>query len=181
MNFYTSDQHFGHGNILRYCDRPHLSLQEMHEDIIEKFKKRVTSRDTTYFLGDVFFKLSREKAREIMDDLPGKKILVLGNHDKWSRSKYRDVGFEEVYSYVTTMIGDTSVMLIHDPVVCCIRDLENHVILNGHVHQTWKTLGRCINVGVDVWDFYPVSEDEIYIEFANVLDKSWEDYTRKRI
>src|SRR5690606_2613015 len=34
-------------------------------------------------------------------------------------------------------------------------------LICGHVHQNWKFKEKMINVGVDVWDFKPVSIDEI--------------------
>lgn len=38
---------------------------------------------------------------------------------------------------------------------------RGRVLLHGHVHSSWRTNGRMINVGVDVWDFAPISEQQI--------------------
>lgn len=35
------------------------------------------------------------------------------------------------------------------------------VLLHGHVHERWKVNGRQVNVGVDVWDYRPVSDPQI--------------------
>jgi calcineurin-like phosphoesterase family protein len=42
---------------------------------------------------------------------------------------------------------------------------HGRVLLHGHVHSSWRTNGRMINVGVDVWDYAPVPEDQV-IELA---------------
>lgn len=33
--------------------------------------------------------------------------------------------------------------------------------LTGHIHSLWKVQPKMINVGVDAWNYRPVSEDEI--------------------
>ncbi len=39
--WFTSDFHLGHRNIIRYCDRPFHSTDEMDEAIIENLNSRV--------------------------------------------------------------------------------------------------------------------------------------------
>ena len=104
-----------------------------------------------------------------------------GNHDKChpmkgkadkAKAYYEEVGFKVLGPQVeldTPLLG--KVLLTHFPEKRCVLALDvrypewrpnyNGVILCGHVHNHWKTKNRCINVGVDVWGFSPVSETEL--------------------
>ena len=52
--FFTSDTHFGHGNILELCPttRPFASAEEMNDVIVERWNEKVGKKDTVYHLGD---------------------------------------------------------------------------------------------------------------------------------
>lgn len=48
----TSDTHFGHENIIRYCSRSYASLREMDYDMARRWNERVGPADLVYHLGD---------------------------------------------------------------------------------------------------------------------------------
>ena len=79
MIYFTADTHFGHYNVIRFCDRPFASAEEMDEAMIQNWNDRVTGNDTVYILGDMFFRSTN--AEEILKRLKGKKRLIVGNHD----------------------------------------------------------------------------------------------------
>ena len=80
--FFTSDLHFGHDNIIRFDHRPFDSVEEMDQAIIERWNKKVTNNnDLVYILGDVSW-YDDVKTASIVRQLRGKKVLILGNHDK---------------------------------------------------------------------------------------------------
>ena len=56
MIYFTADTHFGHYNVIRFCDRPFASAEEMDEAMIQNWNDRVTGNDTVYILGDMFFR-----------------------------------------------------------------------------------------------------------------------------
>ena len=56
MIFFTADTHFGHNNVIRFCNRPFSSAAEMDEVMIRNWNARVTGGDTVYILGDMFFR-----------------------------------------------------------------------------------------------------------------------------
>ena len=81
MNFFTSDLHFGHENVIPLCNRPFSSAEEMDEFLIEKWNKSVHRNDNVYLLGDVIFR-STKSPEYYLDRLKGEKHLIIGNHDK---------------------------------------------------------------------------------------------------
>ena len=81
MIFFTSDSHFGHANIIKHCNRPFSSVEEMDEHLISAWNSRVRPSDTIYILGDLIFR-STASPDSYLSRLRGKKHLILGNHDK---------------------------------------------------------------------------------------------------
>ena len=79
-NFYISDLHFGHANVIRFDNRPFANLEEMHEVLIKNWNDKVSNEDTVYILGDFCWQTENEWIG-ILKQLNGKKVLILGNHD----------------------------------------------------------------------------------------------------
>ncbi len=87
MTYFTSDQHFGHFNIIRLSHRPFASVDEMDEAMAAKWNAKVKASDTIYVLGDLFFRSAN--VEPILKRLNGRKQLVLGNHDHSWTGKVR--------------------------------------------------------------------------------------------
>lgn len=81
MIYFTSDQHFGHSNILKHTGRPFSSIEEMDAALIRNWNAKVHRNDIVYILGDLFFRNSTP-AEEYLHQLKGVKHLIIGNHDK---------------------------------------------------------------------------------------------------
>ena len=80
--WFTADTHFGHANVIRYCERPFASVQEMDDVLIENWNYIIKPKDTVYHLGD-FTLAGKEKANDYFSRLNG-KIL---NNSRWTRQK----------------------------------------------------------------------------------------------
>ena len=168
MIFFTADTHFGHTNIIKYCNRPFNNVTEMDYIIKQQWNKRVKPEDTVFHLGDFCFKNQNEK--NIIQELNGNIIFIKGNHD-------RKQPCHTVTKSATIYYGKRDIYLVHDP------RWANSMMLTlcGHVHEKWKYRNThklssaenkyrmggtviyypIVNVGVDVWDFMPITLDEI--------------------
>ena len=169
MRYFTSDHHFGHANIIRYCDRPYASLDEMNAALIDGWNSTITNADEVYVLGD-FALTPLARIAEILACLNGHaKHLIMGNHDRHKAPHYLQAGFTTAckgqVAWSRHKLEGKSIPLYlqhhpHRPELC--RQHE-HWILCGHVHQHW-TIRRdikCLNVGVDVHGFKPISEERV--------------------
>lgn len=175
--FFTSDHHFGHANIIGYCQRPFADANEMDGQMLRRWNERVGPEDTVYYLGD--FCLQDRRVAPLLAGLNGHKHLIMGNHDSChpckkaaalKRGIYYRAGFETLELERTMTIAGQSVLLTHMPYMeaepaeggyqpkfAQFRPRnQGGWLVHGHVHEKWKTKDRMINVGVDVWDFYPV-------------------------
>jgi len=173
-NWFTADCHFGHNNIIRYCKRPFRNIQEMNEVLIVKWNNRVKPEDTVYHNGDFCFKNSKggkpgegmlHKSTHWQDKLNGRIIFVAGNHDKNNSTK-------TIIHKIVIKYGHHFINMVHDPKYYDERFQINFI---AHVHNHWKfrrilhpTLDQytdLVNIGVDQWDFQPVSFEEIYSSY----------------
>lgn len=174
--FFTSDLHFGHKNILKYCNRPWNSVEEMDEGLIQNWNNTVGKDDIIFNLGDFAF-ASNQRWRELISRLNGKHYLILGNHDEIRYPGDFILGlFEGVCPELTLNIDGRYVYLHHYPYLCyggAWRNPDNAVYqLFGHVHSgpnsSGKDSDRLIHlfpyqydVGVDNNDYKPVSWHQV--------------------
>jgi len=189
MIWFYSDPHFYHNNVIRYCSRPHATVEEMNEDLVRRWNTVVRPEDTVYCLGD--FSMAFRAVELFSPRLMGNKVLVPGNHDfchsyhKKSRKpdnraewikKYEKNGWTVLPERTTLELEGIGVVnLCHHPYPTDGADDQyddkyakwrpvddGKVLLCGHVHEKWQTrLSQAgtlmVNVGVDVWDYAPVS------------------------
>lgn len=147
--WFSSDYHFSHTNIIRYCGRPFVSSVEMNDTIISNHNDLVKPGDIVYFLGDVSFR----DPLEYIKRMNGFFIFIRGNHDPKEIRKR---------AWKSTIIEyeKKKILCVHNP---C--NIYGNYSLNvvGHVHEKWlyRPDINAINVGVDVNDFKPVSLETV--------------------
>lgn len=107
--YFSSDHHFDHANILKYCpNRGHADVEAMNEDLVAKWNTVVTDADTVYYLGD--FSMSAPSMLKWTPRLNGKKVLIPGNHDKCFKrhpqtcAMYESVGWEIRHGYLDLIL-----------------------------------------------------------------------------
>ena len=170
--FFTSDTHFGHTNIIKYCKRPFKNVEEHDEELIKRWNKKVSKDDIVFHLGDVAFGYNIEN---ILDQLNGKIYLIIGNHD-WRNYNIFNKRFEIVTQQINMKIGKRHIILNHYPMLAfsgAWRGVDATYQLFGHVHtspytdegldqQRMKYLFTSqYDVGIDNNDFTPVSWKEV--------------------
>ena len=140
---YISDLHFFHERLNQSMDkRGFESLAAMHSYMIKKWKDNVTAKDEVYIIGDFSVARGRD-TNAIIAQLPGKKYLVRGNHDKFLDDKVFDQSlFEWILPYVELQDNKRKVILSHYPVFCYngqyrrTGETPSTYMLYGHVHDT---------------------------------------------
>ena len=174
--FFTSDTHFCHSNIIKYCKRPFANIAENDEEIIRRWNEKVPEDGIVFHLGDVAFG-DPERVDNILERLNGTIYLVIGNHD-WRRvvnnHKWR---FEMMTQQINMKIGKRHIILNHYPMLAfsgAWRGEDATYQLFGHVHtspytdegldqQRMKYLFTSqYDVGVDNNNFTPISWKEVY-------------------
>jgi len=132
--FFTSDTHFGHENIIRYCNRPFRNAEEMNAELIRRWQKVVPHDAFVFHLGD-FCLGSPALWNRILSSLPGRKFLILGNHDMRSTSSSFTRQFENVTQQMIIRVGGQVIMLNHYPLLCYGGSYKDVWQLFGHVHS----------------------------------------------
>lgn len=159
MIYFTSDTHGNHTNMLEYADRPYKDILEMRKDFIKRWNSVVTEKDEVYILGDLWMGhdgASTNTLHSFLNKVKGTKHLILGNHDEMKPYTYLNLGIRSVH----TSLWLEEFFLCHDRMRSLVFT-KNHTVLCGHVHNYFKYHKNCVNVGVDVWNYTPVSIDEI--------------------
>jgi calcineurin-like phosphoesterase family protein len=150
--FFTADTHFLHKNVIRYCERPFSSVEEMDETLISNWNAKVKPGDSVYHVGDFGF----GNCNSISERLNGKIYLVPGGHDK---GHYKNITYVEPLK--TIKIDNQIVVLCHYCLRTWDRSHYNSWALFGHSHGKLPPIGKSWDVGVDGNDYSPLSWDEI--------------------
>jgi calcineurin-like phosphoesterase family protein len=179
MNWFTSDLHFGHKQILSYSDRPFKDLEEMHSELIKRWNECIMPEDIVYVLGDMALCPFRD-FEPIAKQLNGIKYLIRGNHDAYSEGQYRKLGFT-VFHELKLKLAGHMVRLSHYPYALPWYErlfafkselrfmdkrpprIKGEWLFHGHSHVKYKKANKDqrIHVGVDANNFYPISLREL--------------------
>lgn len=149
--YFTSDTHYGHKNILKFCPttRPFADIDEMNRHLITQWQATVQPYDHVWMLGDIFW-IDAGKAMNIMDQLPGHKHLIYGNHDQVIRnSPALQQKFASIHDYMELKLEGKNVVLMHYPLAEWNKGHHGAYMLHGHCHGSYHAPGRILDVGVD--------------------------------
>lgn len=165
-----SDTHFGHKNIIEFCHRP-----PDHDQLIqENWASAISEDDTVIHLGDLCYKGNAQFQHLIAPHLTGgRKLLILGNHDKGRYSFYKKCGFKLARPF-EIIWGKTRVSFSHYPwnekgderlkIPAEGTMPSNALRLHGHIHNNGYTragfvpfLAQHINLSVEQTKYRPVN------------------------
>lgn len=157
--FVISDTHFSHKNILVYEKqfRPFYTIQDMNQLITSNWNAVVGEDDAIIHLGDVCLG-GREETKEIINNLNGYKILILGNHDRRTKTAWKSIGFQEVYDKLELIIENRKILFTHRPELS--PDSFN-LNIHGHVHSKNLDSPKHFNASVENLGFTPLSLSSI--------------------
>ena len=162
--WFWSDQHLSHKNILTFTDnqgnliRPGFgSIEEHDELLLENHNKVVKPGDHVYYLGDTFWSRDVNEIQKLINRLPGKKRLILGNHD--------DVVNQHLYKFFHKIllwrVFEEGIVATHLPLSRenfpgkCTRNVH------GHIHQNPDPSPNHLNVSMERINYTPIHYDEI--------------------
>ena len=147
--------HFDHHNVIKYCNRPFQNVEEMNETITRNWNNTVNKQDEVYILGDISF----NNADKYLERLNGRKYLIRGNHDnKTKKSEY----LTWIKDYHELKYNGAFFILFHYPIEEWNGYFRESIHLHGHQHNKEAvTAERRIDVGVDAWNFTPISITQI--------------------
>lgn len=182
--WFTSDTHFGHENIIRFCNRPFKDAVQMNEELIRRWNETVPEDGIVFHLGD-FCNGGNKEWNEIMYRLNGRIYLILGNHDmKAYRSGYTGSRFEHITQQMSIRVGGQSIILNHNPFLAYGGAYRNVWQFFGHVHSGPRShtgmdhprlqylFPRQYDVGVDNNDFRPISFAEVKVKIEAQVSAS---------
>lgn len=140
MIYFVSDLHLKHvgkngGGIIEF-ERTNFNSIEEHDAFIKYvIFSTMKSTDELWILGDI------GADYEWIKDVKGKKYLIMGNHDRGTKTAYRKV-FDEVYDHPVWF--SRRILLSHYP-----ERVDSDVInVHGHLHNSKLDLPNYINVNI---------------------------------
>ena len=134
-NYYISDLHFCHKNIIKFDNRPYMSMEEMNLSLINNWNNKINKLDHVFCLGD-FCWGKEDEWIEILQQLKGIKTLIKGNHDlKQMSTKCKNL-FADIKDYKEINDKGRKVIMCHYPILCYKQSYQdNYYMLFGHVHN----------------------------------------------
>jgi calcineurin-like phosphoesterase family protein len=178
--FFTSDTHFGHKNLLKFCPKTRLGkdIEEHDEILIREWNNAASPNDIIYHHGDFCFGNSAY-AEALIKRLNGRIHLIWGNHDSVFlnnaklRQRFEWTGhYREISLPIPgKRLEKQKICMFHFPIHEWHKIHKGSFHLYGHVHGSVTLPGRALDVGVDtrpsdklmtLWPW-----EEVYAELSN--------------
>jgi len=153
--YFTADPHYDDDYMLGYAGRRFESVEIMNKTMI-KNGLCLNHDDTLIVIGDFCSKGPEylNLYRKLLSKIRGKKILVLGNHDKLDPFQYIEVGFYSVHTHLEMTIDGIEMVIVHDVSHSCMD--RSKLFLCGHTHDFIKVRKNVICLCVELWNYSPV-------------------------
>lgn len=168
MIYFIADLHFFHENMIKRKNRPFQNAAQMNRKLIQNWNQYVRPNDEIYILGDLSWG-GEEETRALLQQLQGKKYLILGNHDRMflQNEKWQDIFVWMKHYYELSYEGHKFV-LFHYPIEEWNGYFKGYFHLHGHQHngeeENYQNIERGylrFDVGVDANAMSPVSVEDI--------------------
>jgi calcineurin-like phosphoesterase family protein len=153
--WFTADTHFGHAGALSLYRRPFASVAAMDAAMIARWNETISPDDEVWHLGDFALRTSAETAAMLLHSLNGRKHLITGNNDSSEIAGLPQ--WHSVQAFAEITVDEHRLVLCHYALRTWNRMAKGVLNLHGHSHGRLKPLPRQTDVGVDAWDFRPIS------------------------
>lgn len=165
--FFTSDTHWGHDNIIKYCSRPFQNVHEMNKAMTDRWNEVVPKDGIVFHLGDLAFR-GKSDFKEYIEALNGTIYITPGNHDGF-KDLVNSRRFVAVDSIMDLLVLDDEMEDGNQKITCCHYPMhswnQSHRgawQLFGHHHQAFKSANLLqLDVGVEGHKYYPWSYTEV--------------------
>lgn len=184
--WFTSDNHIHHKNILKHCpERQNICSAKDENDVeawdkwmIDKWNSTIGKKDIVYMLGDFIFG-SQESARKALQNLHGKKFLILGNHDKGVdklENYFEQITQQKLVTFKKANFDfldeDFQVFMCHYPMVTWASKHYGVINAHGHCHGRLDDYNEAstdlrVDVGIDgkLANFNFITLEQLYRYF----------------
>ena len=152
-----SDLHLGDQALLAVGQRPFSTTLEMDDYLLEAWRRRVGLQDLNICLGDVVHPEAEPSTVAALRNCPGRRLLVLGNHDVGDRERLRDVGFVD-QRVAVLCATDPPLALTHVPLR---RVPPTAINVHGHLHGAPAPSPRHLKVSVERTDYAPIRLNQL--------------------
>lgn len=157
--WFTAGHHFGHANIIDLCRRPFRDSDEMDGFMVERWNATVGSNDEVWHLGNFAYRCGPNRKATIFGSLNGREIhLVRGNHDGKTTLS---LPWSTIQHYAEIRLGSKCLILFHYALGIWSECYQGSISLHGHSYGNLRDTPTSCDVGVDAWNFKPVSLGEI--------------------
>lgn len=165
--YFTADPHFGHANIIKYCNRPFADAAAMDRALVERCNAVVMPDDVLYLLGDFCMGVRDhlDAARRYRRAIACREVhLIWGNHDPQD-----DDGFAGLFTTADHLrpvrLGGQRITLCHYAMRAWDKSHHGAWQLYGHTHGQLPELPEVwsFDVGVDCWNYYPISLEQVEV------------------
>lgn len=168
--YFGSDYHFEHKNILSFCNRPYVDLDEMQDKMIEEYHDRLSPGDVVYLLGDIQFCNHTDYLQKLCKNKRVEVHLIHGNHDSKRTRNYE--GWRSSQSYKDIKVDNTRISLFHYPISEWNRKDHGSIHLHGHTHGLMSHKAEYIPKRLDVgYD----NTGQVLISFDEVITRITQD------
>jgi calcineurin-like phosphoesterase family protein len=157
--WFTSDTHFGDPRVLRIDKRPFKTVPEHDAALVAFWNETVAPDDEVWHLGDFALHAPAERIDGLLASLNGRKHLVTGNND--GPATLAASGWASVQAYAELNLGGTALVMCHYAFRTWKNMGRGWIDLHGHSHGKLKPQTRQYDVGVDAWEYRPVSLETI--------------------
>lgn len=157
MDFFTADTHLGHANIIKYCDRPFQTVEQMDDTIINNINEVVKANDRLYHVGDFSYRGGAKAIPAYRRRINCKNVFIVpGNHDRESQLKGHFIVLPQCYMYEN---DGFRIVLCHYAMRVWEHSHHGAGMLYGHSHGGLPIVpgAPTFDCGVDSWNMSPIN------------------------